>query len=91
MRLFNYCGEPWQYAFYFNVLGKTNAHRMKSIEFEVTVGDTGKISVPANLKDALRGKKVRVVLSYEPEASHSSDEVHYNKGYDQKDTLYDKY
>ena len=65
---------------------------MESIEFEVTVDDTGKISVPANLKDALRGKKVRVVLSYEAEGeSLSSDEVHYNKGYDQKDTLYDKY
>ncbi len=64
---------------------------MESIEFEVTVDDTGKISVPANLKDTLSGKKVRVILSYEPEASHSSDEVHYSKGYNQKDTLYDKY
>ena len=65
---------------------------MESIEFEVTVDDTGKISVPANLKDALRSKKVRVVLSYEADGeSLSSDEVHYNKGYDQKDTLYDAY
>ncbi len=65
---------------------------MESIEFEVMVDDTGKISVPANAKDTLRGKKVRVVLSYEAEAAPpSSDEVHYSKGYDQKDTLYDAY
>ena len=65
---------------------------MKSIEFEVTVEDTGKISVPANLKDTLSGKKVRVVLSYEAEGeSLSLEAVHYTKGYDQKDTLYDAY
>jgi hypothetical protein len=64
---------------------------MKSIEFEVTVEDTGKISVPANLKDTLSGKKVRVVLSYEPDEESPSPNVHYNKGYDQKDTLYDAY
>lgn len=64
---------------------------MESIEFEVTVDDTGKISVPANLKDALSGKKVRVVLSYETEEDDAVPDVHYNKGYDQKDTLYNKY
>ncbi|MGB3779232.1 MAG: hypothetical protein WA960_12810 [Tunicatimonas sp.] len=65
---------------------------MESIEFEVVVDNTGKISVPANLKDTLSGKKVRVVLSYKAEGeSPSSDKVHYNKGYDQKDTLYDAY
>ncbi len=64
---------------------------MESMEFEVTVDDTGKISVPASAKDALRGKKVKVTLSYESDANSSSDDVHYNKGYDQKDTLYDAY
>ena len=64
---------------------------MKSIEFEVTVDNTGKISVPANLKDALSGKKVRVVLSYEAEEDKAASDAHYNKGYDQKDTLYDAY
>jgi hypothetical protein len=65
---------------------------MKSIEFEVMVDDTGKISVPASAKDALRGKKVRVTLLYKSDGdSSSSDEVHYNKGYDQKDTLYNAY
>lgn len=65
---------------------------MESIEFEVTVDDTGKISVPASAKDALRGKQVRVTLRYESDGdSSSSDKLHYNKGYDQKDTLYDAY
>lgn len=77
----------------FVVLGKiTNAPPVKSIEFKATVDDTGKISVPASAKDALRGKKVKVTLSYDSDDDPSSpDEVHYTKGYDQKDTLYDKY
>ncbi len=65
---------------------------MKSVEFEALIDSTGNISVPANLKATLSEKKVRVVLTYQTDGdSPSPDDTHYNKGYNQKDTLYDAY
>ena len=63
---------------------------MKTIEFEATPDGDGTITIPESFKGQAAGKKLKVTLTYEDESTTKSPE-HYNKGYDQKDSLYDAY
>lgn len=64
---------------------------MESTEFEALIDDSGAITIPADVKKIVFGKKVRVVLWYQANGELPSSDIHYTKGYDQKDTLYDAY
>ena len=63
---------------------------MKTIEFEVTPDGNGIITIPEAFRDQASGKKLTVTLSYEEDDAAKPPE-HYTKGYDQKDSLYDRY
>ena len=63
---------------------------MEAITFEVTPNHDGTITIPEALRDKVVGRKLTVTLSYQAE-NHAKPSEHYTKGYDQKDSLYDKY
>ena len=64
---------------------------MKTIEFDATPDSDGIITIPEAFRNQASGKKLTVTLLYKEEAGTAKPPEHYTKGYDQKDSLYDKY
>ena len=65
---------------------------MQAIEFEATPDSDGKIAIPEAFKDALSGKKIKIIVLFkEDDEPQSPPTEHYTKGYNQKDSLYDAY
>ena len=64
---------------------------MKTIEFETTADDPATITIPEAFRNQIVGKKLKVTLSYADDTAPTKPPEHYTKGYDQKDSLYDRY